>query len=180
MTSRISRCICATVTPISTARILRAQIRKLRLRICDSCNNRFAQIKRTVCRRIKAKVVKKRFYCFHASTSFQWPRADTSARSSRKESPTRRAGGGVRGLRPLLPGCAPARFGPCRAACGLWWPSGGGSISPNSPPPLALAGGRGGAWLSALRAPLALASAAAGTKENHNPTLIRSACVCPL
>lgn len=54
-----------------------------------------------------------------------------------------RAGGGVRGLRPLLPGCAPARFGPCRAACGLWWPSGGVGLSPISPPPLAPAGGQG-------------------------------------
>lgn len=54
-----------------------------------------------------------------------------------------RAGGGVRGLRPLLPGCAPARFGPCRAACGLWRPSGGVGFSPISPPPLAPAGGQG-------------------------------------
>ena len=54
-----------------------------------------------------------------------------------------RAGGGVRGLRPLLPGCAPARFGPCHAACGLWRPSGGVGLSPISPPPLAPAGGQG-------------------------------------
>ncbi len=57
-----------------------------------------------------------------------------------------RAGGGVRGQRPRFPGCAPARFFPCRAVVGLWRRSGEVGFSPISPPaPLPPLGAKGSA-----------------------------------